>query len=777
MLSWLDYVILIVPLAFIYGMAIYSRRYIRGVVDFLSTGRLCGRYVMSVAGVATALSIIGIVAYVEVHYKTGFALGFWQSIILPVSVLMGLFGFFNYRYRQTKAMSVGQFLEMRYSRKFRIFAAALRSISEMLANMIMPAVAARFFIYLLDLPAAFTVCGITFNTFGTLIFVSLVMAISIICTSGDLGITITDTLQGLLLYPLLVAFIIFCLVNFSWFDEIAPVMSDRAAGENFLNPYDMSKLRDFNFFYLALTVFGLFIHRGSWVAGGASRARSPHEQKMAGLLGDWRGSINILLYVLIAVIILSVMNHVNYAPKAKKIRTQLSTQIARNLSTSDAVRKDIIAKVEKIPMHNHIIGKDEPLSEKKNLDTPYLDAARSALANDPDKKGSALFQQFRTLYHQMMLAVSMRHILPSGMLGLFMLMMILAMVSTDDSRIYSAAGTIAQDVVLPLRNKPFTPKGHMNMIRWVSIGIGVFFFFGSFYMAQLDYINLFVTLMCTMWQGGCGPVMMFGLYSRFGNVWGAWTSLLTGMFFGIGGIFMQRRWADIIYPWLEKHDLVDGVGSFLASASKPLNPYVVWEMNPVKCPINSYEFYFMTMVVTLFLYCTVSMLTNIGKEKFNLDRMLHRGIYAIEGEKPAATTVWTFKGVIGKLVGITPEYTTGDKCIAWGLFAYSIGYKFGIAFVAVVVINLFVPFTAKGWSNYFLITHMIVPGIVAVISTIWFTYGGVKDLLRLFRDLKNRSVVDELDDGRVEGNVSVADKKAFEAIEAQAKANAEAAKQ
>ena len=104
-------------------------------------------------------------------------------------------------------------------------------------------------------------------------------------------------------------------------------------------------------------------------------------------------------------------------------------------------------------------------------------------------------------------------------------------------------------------------------------------------------------------------------------------------------------------------------------------------------------------------------------------------------------------------------------------------YKFGIAFVAVVVINLFVPFTAKGWSNYFLITHMIIPGIVAVISTIWFTYGGVKDLLRLFRDLKNRSVVDELDDGRVEGNVSVADKKAFEAIEAQAKANAEAAKQ
>ena len=160
MMTWYDYLIVIIPLCFVYGMALYTRRYIRGVVDFLSTGRLCGRYVMSVAGVASGLSIIGVVAYVEVHYKTGFALGFWNSILLPLSVIMGLTGFFNYRFRETKALSLGQFLEMRYSRKFRIFAAALRSISEMLANMIMPAVAARFFIYFLDLPEYFSFCGI-----------------------------------------------------------------------------------------------------------------------------------------------------------------------------------------------------------------------------------------------------------------------------------------------------------------------------------------------------------------------------------------------------------------------------------------------------------------------------------------------------------------------------------------------------------------------------------------------------------------------------------------
>ena len=764
MMTWYDYLIVIIPLCFVYGMALYTRRYIRGVVDFLSTGRLCGRYVMSVAGVASGLSIIGIVAYVEVHYKTGFALGFWHSILLPLSVIMGLTGFFNYRFRETKAMSLGQFLEMRYSRKFRIFAAALRSISEMLANMIMPAVAARFFIYFLDLPEYFSFCGIEFYTFGVLIVVSLVMALTIICCSGDLGIVVTDTLQGLLLYPLLVAFVIFCLVKFSWAQEIAPVMADRAPGENFLNPYDMKALRDFNFFFLGLTAFSAILHRGSWVTGGTSRARTPHEQKMAGLLGDWRSALNGLFYVLIAVAILTVMNHKNFAVTAGKIRTELTTHVSKQVAPNGEIHQQIVSSIAKIPANNHTIGVDAPLSDKKNVDTPYLDAAHAELNKDPNGNGHALFQQFRTLYHQMMFAVSMRHMLPPGMIGLFCLLMIMAMVSTDDSRIYSAAGTISQDVLLPIINRQLTPKQHMWMIRWVSIGIGVFFFFGSFYMAQLDYINLFVQLMTIMWTGGCGPVMLFGLYSRFGNTFGAWSSLLTGMGFGVGSIFLQRKWADIVYPWLAEHNMVESVGNILTTLSKPFNPYVVWEMNPVKCPINSYELMFITTLVTLFLYCAVSYLTNIGKEKFNLDRMLHRGIYAIDGEKKIKTD-WSFKGILSKMVGITPEYSTGDKWIAWGLFIYSIGYKFLLAFVAVVIWNAISRWNADGWSNYFLYTHMIIPGIVAAITTVWFTFGGVKDMIRLFRDLKNRKEVDDLDNGRVEGNVSLSDKKAFEAIE------------
>ncbi len=759
-MSLLDWLIILIPTAFVVGMGFYSRRYIRGVADFLSAGRICGRYVICIGDVANGLSIITLVAFVEVHYKTGFALTFWTNILLPLAVIMGLTGYCHYRFRETKAMSMGQFLEMRYNRPFRIFASALRSVSEMLANMIMPAIAARFFIYFLDLPHHVTLLGFEFPTFMIIVALVLVLAISIICMGGTLALVITDSIQGMFLYPLLVVFTMFILYKFSWSNEIVPVMLDRVSGESFLNPYDISKLRDFNVFFLIVTIFATILHRASWVgAGTSSAAKSAHEQKMAGLLGTWRSILGMVFYVLIAITIITVLNHKNFAKQAKSIRVNISSRVVGELVKNPATKAELLENFKNIPVHHHTIGIDEPISEKKSLDSPYLTSTHEILQQD--KKGNAIFQQFRTLYHQMMMAETMRSILPTGMLGMFCLLLVLSMISTDDTRIYSSALTIAQDVVLPLKKKAFTPKGHIQMIRIISILVGVFFFVGSFFMAQLDYINLFVTIMVSMWMGGCGPVIIFGLYSRFGTTAGAFTSLLTGMFLSIGSVLIQRNWPDYVYPWLEKMNLVDYVGAFLTKVSAPFNPYIVWTMNPVKCPINSYEFYFMTMLITLFLYCVVSWLT--CKTPFNLDRMLHRGKYNVDG-KSVPHIAWSFRTVISKLIGITSEYTKGDRIIAWGFFIYSFVYKFVLIFLVVVIWNAFSPWPIEWWGHYFFIVTLVIPGILAVITVFWFGIGGVMDLFALFRDLEKR-IVDPLDDGRVDGNVSLADKAILDAID------------
>ncbi len=793
-MAWYDWLIVLVPLAFVLGMGVYASKQVKSVADFLVAGRLCGRYVISMGEVANALSIIGLLTYVEVHYRTGFALNFWYKITGPISILLALTGYCTYRFRETRAMSLGQFLEMRYSRKLRIFAAALRSISEMLANMIMPALAARFFIYYLDLPSKINLFGLQIPTFTFIVVFVLVMAISLICMGGTLAIVITDSIQGMFCYPLLVIFIIFIFIKFSWSTEIAPMMADRVTNQSFINPFDIKELRDFNIFLVILGIWRMFFHKASWIgAGYTSAARSPHEQKMASLLGTWRASLGNILYVLIAVAILTILNHEHFAKQGKKIRDEISTRVATELVEDKPTLTKLKSELVAIPPQYHKIGVDEPLSDTKNLDTIYLDTAKDILVQtsaeqyvakaqkehpdnedilknariDGEGAGHHLFQQFRTLFHQITLATTMRNLLPPVLKGLFCLLMVLAMLSTDDSRIYSAALTITQDVVLPFCKQTLTPKRHITIIRIVSICIGVFFILGSSFMSQLDYLSLYSTLMTSFWLGGCGPMMIFGLYSKFGNTWGAWASIFSGMFLSLSSVLTQRNWANFVYPTLQKWGMVESVGNFLDTVSRPLNPYVVWQMNPTKCPINANEFFLLINFTTLVIYIVVSYATK--KEDFNLDRMLHRGKYALQDNKPKAQPIRSVGALLRKIIGITPEYTTGDKAIAIGLFTQSFIYGFLGTFLLVLIWNKFTPWTIPMWSRYFFITHLLVPGLIACFATFWFGICGFLDLKRLFRDLKARTEVNDLDNGMVGANgVSLADQKALATANASA---------
>ena len=129
---------------------------------------------------------------------------------------------------------------------------------------------------------------------------------------------------------------------------------------------------------------------------------------------------------------------------------------------------------------------------------------------------------------------------------------------------------------------------------------------------------------------------------------------------------------------------------------------------------------------------------------------------------PVEVSYWYLGNAASKLIGITPEFTRGDKIISWSVFGYAIVYKFGLSFVAVLIWNLISPWPVEWWSTYFFITSLVETGILGVISTFWFLIGGVIDLRALFRDLAARSD-NPLDNGVVEGHVSLVDKAAFEA--------------
>ncbi|EIP96559.1 Na+/panthothenate symporter [Opitutaceae bacterium TAV1] len=766
-MHWIDWLITIVPMIPILWMAIHCRKYVRGVADYLAAGRVAGRYVIAVGDLTAGLGVITLVALCEQKYQVGYAISFWDYMVIPVGIVMGLTGYCTYRFRETRSLSFGQFIEMRYNRPLRVTAAVIRTTSEMLTNAIGPAIAANFFIYYIGLPHKIMIMGVNMPTFAILCAIVLATCLCILWPGGRIALLVTDAFQSIICYPIFVVIAGYIFFKFNWHDVIGPVMIDRVEGESFISPFDMHKLRDFNIFMLVTHLIASVLNRASWIGNDTSICgRTPQEQKMAGLLGQWRNGFSQLMCLLIAVMIISFMTHAKFADSAHKVRQHLSEKIAAELVEDPATRATLNAKIAALPVQRHEIGKDEPLSQKHNLDTIYFETAKSVLAPDDAAEsekaaGKYVFQKYRTLFNQLMLPVAFREIVPIGLVGLFCFMMIVLMLTTDDGRLFNASSTIIQDIVLPLVKRPLAPRQHLLVLRLGTVGVAIFYMLCCLFFVNIDYINMFITIMCSVWLGGAGPIMIFGLYSRFGTVTGAFCSLIFGSGLSIAGLFGQYNWAETIYPWLVRNGWDAPVNRFLETVSAPLNPLVVWHLGDgTKFPINSYEMYFLAMLAGILGYIGGSLLTH-KKGGYNLDRLLHRGIYAVEGEKKLKEA-WTFRNFLGKLAGITPEYTRGDKVIAWSVVGYAIIYKFGLCFLAVLIWNLISPWPKSWWSQYFYITNIWVMIIIGIVSTVWFLVGGIIDLRRLFRDLAAR-VDNPLDNGVVEGHVSLVDKATFEA--------------
>ncbi len=753
-MSWVDWLIVVVPLASVLGLAIYAKRYARGVADFLAAGRVAGRYVLSVGDLTAALSVITLVAGSEQNYQTGYGISFWQNLVTPVGVVMALTGFCTYRWRQTRSLSKGQFIEMRYgSKSFRVLTAFVSTLSEMLTNALGPAIATNFFIYYLGLPHRIMICGINLPCYCIIVTMCLTLAMIIVWPAGRISLLVTDCFQGLLSYPIFVMIVGFILLKFSWNVDISPILWDRTPNQSFMNPYDVSQLRDFNVFALVVTLTSQILNRASWYGNDSTNSgRTPHEQKMASILGSWRTGFSSMMVLLVAVMVYVFMNSGNFAMHNasnrfkvtnNEVRQELSQRVLDEVILDENKLAEVNSALKAMPPVQHVIGQDNPLSQQENLDTRYFTVVRDQLGDTPNARHQ--FQRYRTLYQQMMMPMVLSKVLPTGMIGLFCLLMFMLLISTDDSRIFNASGCIVQDMILPFIKTSITPKTHMLLLRLTSLGVAIFFLVVAMFFSQLDYINMFVTIMCALWLGGAGPIMVGGLYTRFGNLTGAWCAIIFGSGTSLLGLIFQRNWAETIYPWLDNHGWVEPLNRFLVAVSGPFDPWIKWSMDSVKFPINSYEIFFISMVLSVSSYIIGSYLTY---KPYDLDKLLHRGKYNDNPESTLKSERWTVRTMFNKLIGITNEYTRGDKVIAWSVFGYMFIYKLLGTFVVVAIWNIFWPWPRSWWNNYFFIVSLLMPGVFGIISTFWFLIGGIRDSFRLFRDLANR-VVNPEDNGQI----------------------------
>lgn len=754
-MHYLDWIIVLIPLAITIYIGSLAQKYVKGVSDFLAAGRVAGRYVICVASGEAAMGLISVIALVEMYYACGFGVSFWNRLTMPIILLLALTGYAIYRFRETKALTLGQFLEIRYNRTFRIVAAFLQAISGILNYAIFPAVGARFLIYYLDLPIFLNVFGWNFPTFGLVMLAFLSLAVVIACLGGQITIMVTDCVQGLLNYPMYLIILIFILYKFSWTTDIMPTLLDRADGESFVNPYDIENMRNFNIVYVIVGIFSNIINRLSWsgTQGYNAAALNAHEQKMGGLLGTWRSGFSTMMIVMLAMAAYVYMHNTSFRSGANNVNRQLAVKVVEDISgnkVSSAERDKMVATINTaLPRYDKATQKavsDDFAS--KTIDN-YQKVGEKVIGDNLP----ASVKNYNTIHNQMLIPLTIREILPIGLTGIFCAIMVFLMLSTDTTYMHSWGSILIQDILLPIRGKAFTARQQLNLLRGAIILVALIAFAFSFFFAQLDYILMFFAITGAIWLGGAGACIIFGLYWKKGTTAGAFSALFSGAFLAVGGIICQQSWAKFIYPFLEKQEMVDSVSWFFGAISSPFNPYIVWRVTPDNFPINSQEIFFIAMLVSIFLYVTVSLLT--CKKPFNMEQMLHRGIYSESGI-PTKVEKFSLKSIWRGIIGITPEYTKKDKILAWSVFIYSFGYGFLLIFIIPIIWNFFNPLTGVWWAWYFFYNGIVFTLLMGVVSTIWFSYGGIKDLKMLFKRLSEKKD-DSLDDGRVEGHVSASD--------------------
>lgn len=748
-MHWIDWTIVFAFVIGITAVVGFFKAFSKSVADFMAANRCAGRYLLTIAEGVAGTGAISIVAMFEQFYQAGFAPSFWNKMMAPLMMIITLSGWVIYRFRETRALTMSQFFEMRYNRHFRIFSGMICFLSGVINYGIFPAVTSRFFVYFCGLPNSFPFLGLEIQTYIPLMFVFLAIALYFTLNGGQVVIMITDFIQGqfmIIVFVLIGAFLVF---TFDWSvivstleqpqKSVTELIEDREArlvagdpvdllaetteaalaadvtqdavladekpvtaasqGKSKLNPFDTKNVPDFNlWFYLILAftmVYGYMGWQGS--QGYNASAKTPHEARMAKILGSWRASATSLLMIIMPIIAFVVLQNPAYQGIADSVIDTLGT-----------------------------------------IDKPYVQK-------------------------QVTTTLAMREVLPRGIIGLFAAVMIAAAISTDNTYMHSWGSIFIQDVVLPLRKKPLGPKQHIKWLRRSIIGVAIFAFLFSAIFDIGDFIGMFFAITGAIYLGGAGACIIGGLYWKRGTSYGAYMAMIIGAVMGVGGVLLKDLSPDnvgillfitsgtlllsalIIAIWtlIKKSDTwrlalgLVGIGAVMALVGYFFHEQYEAVFKDAK--ITRAWLSFIVMMAASATYIIVSLIT--CKTPFNLEKMLHRGKWDDTGDhqKKSKPT----RGL--KAFGISAEFSGWDKFLYFASMFYTLAW-FGV-FIVVLIYNLTHEVTDSWWQVYWHVVVYISLGIGLVVS-VWFTIGGIIDMIDLTKTLKSVTR-DESDDGTV----------------------------
>jgi len=784
---------------FLFGLffvAWYTKRFTRSVSDFLAANRVAGRYLLTMSEGMAGLGATAFIANFEKFYNAGFPAGWWGILLTPLGLIVALSGWVIYRYRETRAMTMSQFFEMRYSRTFRLFSGFLCAVSGIINYGIFPAIFGRFIVFFCGLPEEFSLLGMTMQTYWLVMLVELTIAVTFTLWGGMVAVMITDFLQAQFTNIVFLMVMVVLFYKFGWTDIIETLKTAPEEGHSMLNPFRQSKVEDFNMWFFFIMGFKTFYSCMAWqgMQGYNCSAKSPHEAKMARVLGEWRNGVTYLMIMIMPICAYVLMHNPDYAAQKEVVDSTLA-------------------------------GISEAQIQK-----------------------------------QMTVPIALATIFPVGLMGLFCTAVFFAAISTDDTYLHSWGSIVIQDVFMPVRQffrrwqglpeTPLTPKSHLILLRLGIIGVAVFAFFFSIFFDLRDHLFMFFFLTGTIYLGGAGACIIGGLYTRWGTVMGAYWAMAVGAIIGTIGIIVHNFWmqiganvalsnfalhsimlsvfytasaalvimgaiylffgdkarmstrrammsflmAGIVFAlamvfkfnWFtpvglvlyaacipplamclyhlfsnsEEDSMTKSLYAFLVGGGLLLTAVVFHKaLGPImgswlteerfydKFPLRAHWLAMIAYIAASAAYTVVSLITM--KEPFNLEKMLHRGEYKIQDEEETQRFAKPNRGL--RALGITDEFTRGDRLI----FFFKIGWVMMWFFVfligtlgALVAQKFYDTNIPDSWWAMWWRIQVTITVCVGVITVIWFLWGGFKDMAEMFRRLRTVSR-DLQDDGTV----------------------------
>ncbi len=321
----LDWAILATSLTGLLVACVLVGRQSRGVSDYLVAGRLAGRYLLTLSEGVAGLGAITIVGTFEVFYSADFVPVWWGYFLAPLGLFLALSGFVIYRYRQTRAMTMAEFIEMRYTPRFRLFFGAFTFISGVINYGIFPAVTVRCLMQFCGLPDTVMIAGFALPLFPTLMALELGLAIALVWLGGQITILVSDYLQAVFGLIVFLALMLFFLWWMPWTDLIDGLRM-APAGQSMIHPFRANDAADFTPAYYLIGAFMVVYTTRAWQgnSGYNGSARTPHEARMAGIFANWRAVAQNLALLLMPLCVFAVLHNPKFSEQASQITTLLA---------------------------------------------------------------------------------------------------------------------------------------------------------------------------------------------------------------------------------------------------------------------------------------------------------------------------------------------------------------------------------------------------------------------------------------------------------------------